>query len=109
MTDVHKLEGCDIQPLGPKLAAVLRAVLEERRYQDEKWGPPEKQNNRDTDNWCATVQEELSEADHNTEDVQDWAIEMVQVAAVAIAALEQLAPEDIDVQVGLYRMASRQK
>lgn len=83
----------------------LDAVLEERAYQDRRWGPLDAQNKRDVAEWVQTIDRCMSKA----EDADclgkytERAIELVQVAAVAFAALEQLAPGNIDALVRSMR------
>lgn len=77
---------------------VFAAIRAERLYQDEKWGPLKDQNGRDSVAWVNTIREELDEAEN--EDFRgaddDFYLELVQVAAVAVAALQQLGPKDIE-------------
>lgn len=85
---------------------VVAAIQVERTYQDGKWGPLDAQNGRDPGEWIATLQEEINEVDdadfrNNTE---DFILELVQVAAVAVAALQQLGPKDIEERVKKHRM-----
>jgi hypothetical protein len=90
-----------------KREEIFRAIEHERTYQDRKWGPLEKQNNRDVERWLSAVREELAEAeeayDISDDPARAFALEMVQVAAVAIAALEQLSPDEMDESVRKHR------
>lgn len=68
---------------------IIWNIKEERKRQDAKWG----EQNHHPLYWLAILQEEVGEAakaciEHNAFDYQK---EMIQVAAVAIAALESLA------------------
>lgn len=88
-----------------KKSSVLTAVCFERDYQDRKWGPLEQQNNRSLYDWVRTLHEEMDEVHHalyNWRD-RDLFFELVQVAAVAVACLEQLAPEGLDELVRVHR------
>lgn len=84
---------------------VFNAIKAEREYQDKKWGPLEGQNGEDPGVWLNTIREELEEAEDA--DFQgnnaDFYLELVQVAAVAVAALQQLGPKDIEECVKLHR------
>ncbi len=83
---------------------VLTAILHERKYQDSKWGPLEKQNGRNLYDWVRTLNEEVDEvheALYNWRDC-DLFLELVQVAVV-VACLEQLAPEGIDELMRVHR------
>lgn len=76
----------------PIKGMILNAILRERERQDEKWGI---QNHPRAD-WLAILAEELGEcAAHccpfSPDDKRALASELVQVAAVAIAWLEDLA------------------
>lgn len=75
----------------PSQRAALELVITERQRQDKKWG----QQNHDPLNWEPILHEETGEAsqevcritwDHASTD--HWLSEMVQVAAVAVAAVE---------------------
>lgn len=64
----------------------LSNVLYERKRQDEKWGV----QNHDPLKWQAIILEELGEAAKELLENREWQYrdEMVQVAAVALAAIE---------------------
>lgn len=84
---------------------LLLAVFAERKFQDLKWGNLEGQNDRDISRWCETLRAEVEEASladfaGNNEDAL---LELVQVAAVAMAALEQLAPPNLEELVKKHR------
>ena len=84
---------------------LLMAIWAERKYQDEKWGDLSSQNDRDILRWCDTLKEEVIEvenADFAGNDT-DALLELVQVAAVAMAALEQLAPNNLEELVKKHR------
>jgi len=91
----------------PQRKAILDAIRFERDFQDKKWGPLERQNGRDMFAWIDALREEVDESSdaHFQGRKEDAVVEMVQVAAVAIACLEQLAPDNI---VDLV-MADREK
>ena len=105
---------CDEQR---KRAVVYSAILHERYYQDAKWGPLENQNGHHIPTWLNCMHEELKEAwDElfttgvvlsgmvSTDDAREACLlEVVQVAAVAMAMLEQLAPDDIAERVRKHR------
>lgn len=98
----------------PKRDLVIEAVGLERRFQDAKWGPIENQNERDMECWLNCLHEEVKEVEDEDfsggEGSLDRAmIEMVQVAAVAMACLEQLASEDIVEQVRKHRFGDAVK
>lgn len=85
-----------------KRQEIFRAIEHERFYQDRKWGPLEKQNEQEPLNWIATLFEELREADQAI-GKDEFFLELVQVAAVAIAALEQMSPDELDEMVRKHR------
>lgn len=68
--------------------SVIEEVLEERSRQDNKWG---EQNHR-PDTWIVILAEELGEASHAMLNIlaDKYREEMIQVAAVAVAAVEAL-------------------
>lgn len=79
----------------PEVPRSIRDVLAERRRQDEKWG----QQNHTPVEWIAILTEEVGEAaaealsirfggQMQTRSDDDYRTEMVQTAAVAIAAIE---------------------
>lgn len=84
---------------------VVAAIQVEREYQDKKWGALDRQNDRDPDRWISTLQEEVDEVDTaRFEDNEDELfLELVQVAAVAVATLQQLGPEDLKERVKAHR------
>jgi hypothetical protein len=89
---------------------VMRAVNIERGYQDHKWGPLAQQSQRSPARWMRTLEEEVEEAkwayyfaQRDKFSLLDFCLEMVQVAAVAVACLEQLAPEGIDELMRVHR------
>ena len=72
---------------------VLSDIIIERKYQDQKWG---EQNHLPTV-WITIITEELGEAARQAlesslvrADLQKYRAELVQVAAVAFAAIEAL-------------------
>lgn len=80
------------------IGRVLQAVLEERAYQDKKYGPPVKgRAGHELPGWLLVVEKELNEAKeaatgHGRERAtgrHTTRAELVQIAAVCIAALEQ--------------------
>lgn len=70
---------------------VAQAIAAERRYQDQKWGTVEERPH-EVGAWLLILEGELNEAklawQKSAGDV-DALIELVQVAAVAVACLEQ--------------------
>jgi hypothetical protein len=86
------VEGRDLD----KRDRVIEAILAERKFQDARWGSLAKQNKRNPLTWLACIEEELEEAKEAffTNSPEAF-LEVVQVAAVAFAFLEQLAPMDI--------------
>lgn len=69
---------------------VIAAVIDERSYQDQKWGTIDV-NPHSPVEWLNIMQNELLEA-HNallSDDLEAGLAEIRQVAAVAIACLEQ--------------------
>jgi NTP pyrophosphatase (non-canonical NTP hydrolase) len=82
MNATETQSGSSLDPLG----SGLPAVLAERKRQDAKWGV---QNHR-PELWLVILMEEVGEASEATLEM-DWNAyreEMVQVAAVALAAVE---------------------
>ena len=72
---------------------VLRRVEAERRFQDAKYLPIEEQVH-DRGTWWLLIQAELDEARDalikgSSDARNSWASELVQVAALCVAALEQ--------------------
>lgn len=93
--------GCDFEKHGEEYrvlpvsleaeySPVLRDIVAERRRQDEKWGPQD----HDPHYWLAILAEELGEAAKatiaDTVNREQYRKELVQVAAVAVAAIENL-------------------
>lgn len=86
----------------PKI--IIKAILDERKRQDEKWGDHGKNTNG---KWLAILTEEVGEAarailDENRTDapaskrrVTGLEEELIQAAAVIIAWLEYMTPEEI--------------
>lgn len=70
-------------------STVMFAIVEERAYQDRKWGTVE-ENPHEVGQWIAIMQRELDEAREAYDNC--WTtglLEILQVAAVAVACLEQ--------------------
>lgn len=67
---------------------VLKMVREERKRQDAKWG----EQNHDPFTWLTILMEEVGEASKDALEtkLQGYREEMIQVAAVAVAAVESL-------------------
>ena len=67
-------------------SAVLKDVLSERYKQDAKWG----QQDHDEDRWMVILMEEVGEVARAIfdENPANYREELVQVAAVAVAAIE---------------------
>ncbi len=75
-------------PLMTGQAKVIEAVLEERRRQDDKWGV----QHHGPDGWLAILTEELGEVAKAILEGSGlrYRDELIQVAAVAVAAVECL-------------------
>jgi len=88
---------------------LLLAIQAERQFQDSVWGPLSGQNERDIELWCNTLREEVEEASDSdfAGNTEDALLELVQVAAVAMAALEQLAPDNLEELVKKHRGMSQ--
>ena len=71
------------------MEAILQAVRDERAKQDAKWGKAAERN-LPPQTWLTILMEEVGEAAKATleGDPVNYAEELVQVAAVAVAALE---------------------
>lgn len=67
---------------------ILDEVLDERLRQDNKWG----QQNHNTFKWMTILGEEFGEACRGAfeDDLANYREELIQVAAVAVAAVENL-------------------
>jgi NTP pyrophosphatase (non-canonical NTP hydrolase) len=65
---------------------VLDEVAAERRRQNDKWG----EQNHSPERWLTILAEEVGEAAYSylEDDRDNYRTEMVQVAAVAVAAIE---------------------
>jgi NTP pyrophosphatase (non-canonical NTP hydrolase) len=67
---------------------IIEEIIEERKNQEAKWG----EQNHSPDYWMVILMEEVGEACHEIcgkfTDLQAYRKELVQVAAVAVAALE---------------------
>lgn len=77
--------------MNEKQVRVIDAVLRERAYQDDKWGAPW-YNDHPISAWLLILERELSEAKEawvTEEGDQGALLEILQVAAVAFAYLEQ--------------------
>jgi len=68
--------------------SIYNQIKEERKRQDEKWG----EQNHSPEYWLVILMEEVGEASHEvcgkSKDYGAYQKEMVQVASVAVAALE---------------------
>jgi len=78
---------------------VFNRVLTERAHQDDKWGTIEA-NPHDRGTWQLLIQAELDEARDalikgSNDERNSWASELIQVAALCFAALEQHGFEDM--------------
>lgn len=76
---------------------IFQAIDVERKYQDDLWGPLEQQNNRDLLCWMRCLKEEVLEANAEIrhQSPRNFHHELVQIAAVAIACLEQQGEPDL--------------
>ncbi len=76
--------------LGQKTASIAHEVLDERINQEEKWGTQD----HDPSYWMVILMEEVGEACHEIcgkgKDYKAHRQELIQVAAVAFAAIESL-------------------
>jgi len=77
---------------------VFDRLLGERAHQDAKWGTIEA-NPHDRGTWQLLIQAELDEARDalikgSVDERNSWASELIQVAALCFAALEQHGFED---------------
>jgi len=76
---------------------VLYAVLDERKFQDDKWGPID-ENPHDIGTWFLLIEAELNEVKSallkGGEGRNSAKSELIQVAALCFAALEQHGLED---------------
>lgn len=70
------------------MRSAIKQILDERARQDEKWG----EQNHHPIGWIAIAAEELGEAAKEAleQHYQSYRIELIQVAAVAVAAIESL-------------------
>lgn len=77
-----------IQGITDNCVPVLMQVLDERIKQERKWGP----QNHDPLKWNAILGEEFGEVSKAIleKDMNNYREELIQVAAVAIAAIESL-------------------
>ena len=87
LREVQRLESI-LDRQNPQLPAVLDNIKEERSRQEAKWG---KQNHQPL-TWLAILGEEVGEANKAVleNELSDYRSELVQVAAVAAAAIECL-------------------
>ncbi|CAM4156265.1 hypothetical protein [Deinococcus marmoris] len=93
--------------MAEKTGAVLGEVLAERQRQDAKWG----QQDHDPSTWLMVLAEEVGEANqavfetlfptydkraaqHGPRTLAEYRQELIQVAAVAVAAIESLDRQD---------------
>lgn len=70
---------------------IFKEIKKERKRQDEKWG----EQNHIAIKWCAILGEEVGEVNkavleskYDDESLEKYKKELIQVAAVAVAALE---------------------
>lgn len=106
MSDAVKIEAIH-QRINRQLACDPVTIAEvidlEREFQDKKWGSP-KENPHTPAGWFMLIEAELAEAKHalikGGEKRDSWRMELVQVAALCIAALEQHGVEPPPNQTG---------
>jgi len=74
-----------------KIAAIFSEIERERERQDKKWG----QRNQSPFAWCSVLGEEYGEVCHGAlehtygnDNLDNYRYELIQVAAVAVAAIE---------------------
>ena len=76
----------------------LEAILVERDYQDEKWGPVHSSGGHTLSGWIIIIEAELAEAKEaiikGGRGRDSLRSELVQVAACVLAALEQHGIQD---------------
>lgn len=74
--------------MSEKTMNVIKEVMEERRFQDAKWG----EQNHEPYKWLSILMEEVGEASKAVlgDNLDEYRKEVRQVAAVAIAMIESL-------------------
>ena len=73
------------------LTRIFDLIKRERIYQDQKWGTV-KENPHTIEEWTNIIEDETYEAGveyHKSDDMEKFLAEMIQVAAVVCACLEQ--------------------
>jgi hypothetical protein len=66
---------------------VVVSIVEERERQDAKWGGPDHDDNHSPAEWGSFIREKLVQASKTTS-ADEYRRRMVQVAALAVAAIE---------------------
>lgn len=77
-------------PSSYALEIVLTQILEERRNQDKKWGGPAFDDERERTEWLSLIREHEERAKRavsRTGDLDEYRQQMIQIAALAIAAI----------------------
>lgn len=69
--------------------SVYDEIREERARQDEKWGGPEHDDEHSRDDWTCFIDDKTTDAE-NTENDADYRRRLIQIAALAVAAIESL-------------------
>lgn len=79
-------------PPSPEQLVIFAAIAAERKYQDAKWGGSEHDSQHRTWDWLKFIREELREADDaaGRADTKSMKAELVQVAALCVAAIEHV-------------------
>lgn len=88
MTNPHEAVRVHSPSDGPATDIVLWEVATERKRQDERWG----QQDHSGEKWFRILGEEVGEVAKaiNEHDVDNYREELIQVAAVAVSAVESL-------------------
>lgn len=78
---------------------IFAEVEAERRYQDVRWG----EQMHPSKSWISILGEEIGEVckANNQQDAESYRAELIQVAATAIAAVEDFDKSQGEVQLGL--------
>lgn len=67
---------------------IIREILAERKYQDEKWGGPEHDDHHNDRDWIAFITDHAGRSLTWPWDGKKFRAQMIKVAAVAMAAVE---------------------
>ena len=72
-----------------KTGEVLAEVARERHRQDQKWGGPTHDDQHDPSDWLEYIHNKKEKA-HGAETDAEYRKRMIQIAALAVAAVESL-------------------